>query len=105
MNTVVNARDYWQNNNLDSYDFVMLLPRKNDKIRSAFTRKLGKHSGIVIDGEAALALLELYSLYEFTDSIIVGSFDEPYGRKLHNLINCGIATEDELINDVILSAL
>ncbi|MDR2089459.1 MAG: hypothetical protein LBP73_08900 [Clostridiales Family XIII bacterium] len=49
--------------------------------------------------------MELYSLYAFTDKLIVGSFDLPHGRKLRNLLDAGLATEEELINDVILGAM
>ncbi|MDR3165269.1 MAG: hypothetical protein LBU13_06795 [Synergistaceae bacterium] len=47
----------------------------------------------------------MYSLYEFSDKVIIGSFDEPHGRKLRNLLDSGIATEETLIDDVILGAM
>lgn len=93
---------------LDSYDFILIFPHDNtlnNKIRSAFTAKLGSRRGIIIEGEPAEDLLTLYSLYEFTDRLIIGSFDLPHGRKLRNLLDSGVATEDELINNVILGAM
>lgn len=87
---------------LHSHDFVLLLPNPSEGIASAFKRKLGHCKGMIIEGEAARQILALYSLYEFSDKIIIGSFDEPYGRKLRNLLNSGVATEEELINEAIL---
>jgi hypothetical protein len=103
------AREYWLTGNLDRYDFVLILPcqdsRLNALVREAFTGKLGGRRGIVIEGEGIEELSALYSLYAFTGKLIIGSFDEPCGRKLRNLLDCGIATEEELINDVILGAM
>ena len=102
-------RSGWTNLKLDDYAFVLLLPDENDelstRIRVAFERKLKGRSGAVIEGEAAHELVQLYELYEFSGKVIVGSFYKPYGRKLFNLFNCGIADEQTLINDVILGAL
>jgi hypothetical protein len=39
-------------------------------------------------------MLLIYSLYAFTDKLIIGSFDLPHGRKLRNFLDSGIATED-----------
>ena len=72
------------------------------ELRAVFMVKLGNRRGIIIEGERAEQLLNLYSLYKFTDKLIIGSFDLPHGRKLRNLLDSGIATESELINDVIL---
>ena len=104
------ARTFWLENGIDSNDFVLLLPqggddRLNAKLRTAFDAKLGKRRGMVIDEAQAESLLALYSLYAFTGKLIIGSFDLPYGRKLRNLLDSEIATEDELINDVILVAM
>lgn len=90
---------------LEKYDFVLLLPNDNELIRSMYETKLSGRKGIILEGEEAQQLLSLYSLYEFSDKIIIGSFNEPYGRKLYNLIDCGIATKEELINDVILGVM
>jgi hypothetical protein len=102
-------RKLWLAQKLDDYDFVLLLPaadkKRNAKIRAAFERKLGGRRGAVIESEAARDLVRLYELYEYSGSVIIGSFDEPYGRKLRNLLDCGIADEETLINDVILGAL
>ncbi|MDR1321138.1 MAG: hypothetical protein LBK56_06890 [Gracilibacteraceae bacterium] len=103
------AREYWLSNEMDAYDYILLLPHDapclNAKLRAAFTAKLGGRRGAIIQGDEAQQLLALYSLYAFTDKLIIGSFDEPYGRKLRNLLESGAATEDELIGDVILGAL
>jgi len=99
----------WTDNNLDGVDYVLLLPqddvRLNTLLRSAFAAKLGKRRGVVVEGRQADELLKLYSIYAFTDRLIIGSFDLPWGRKLRNLLDCGVATEETLIDDVILAAL
>jgi hypothetical protein len=100
------AAAIWKNRVADNTGLVLLLPdgdaRLNALFRSAFTAKLGARAGLVIEGRDAEALLDLYSLYEFTDKLIIASFDEPCGRKLRNLIESGVASEEELIGDVIL---
>lgn len=98
---ICDAQDYWLGNNLYSYDFVLLLPDSNEKIRTAFIAKLKGRRGCVITGKEAEQLVKLYSLYEFSGNIIIGSFDEPYGRKLRNIP----ATEEIIIDDVILGAM
>lgn len=92
----------WRDNNLDGYSHVLALPNPED----AFSRRLLNAFNTkqeAIDGRAVVLqtgveeLVALYSTYEFTDKLIIGSLDFPHGRKLRNLLNCGIATEDELI--------
>ena len=94
---------------LDANDFILILPhadaRLNAKLRAAFAAKLGGRRGLVAEGRRAEALLALYCLYAFTDRLIVGSLDLPPGRKLRNLLTSGIATEQELIDDVILGTM
>jgi hypothetical protein len=97
--------DDWLQKLLSDFEFVLLLPSDDQQIQSAFTRKLGNRRGAVIQGAEARQLLSLYALYEFSDKIIIGSFDLPHGRKLRNLLDSGIATEEKLINDVILGAM
>lgn len=90
-------------------DYLLVLPqgsrRFHSLVRAAFTARLGIRRGVIAEGEQAEELLELYSLYAFTDRLIVGSLDRPHGRKLRNLLDSGIATEEELINDVILGVM
>jgi hypothetical protein len=99
----------WTNKRLDDYAFVLLLPDENNelnsRIRDAFEQKLKGRSGVVVEGELARELVHLYELYEFSGKIIVGSFDKPFGRKLNNLLDCGITNMQTLIHDVILGAL
>jgi len=94
---------------IDGYDFILLIPNESteltDKLRTAFSEKLNGRKGLIIDDENTESWLMLYSLYAFTDKLIIGSLDLPNGRKLRNLLECGIATYDELINDVILGAM
>lgn len=90
---------------LNNNDFVLILPVKYNKVKLSFSTKLGDRRGVVIEGELAVQLLSLYSRYDFTDKLIIGSLDYPHGRKLRNLLESGISTEDELINDVILGAM
>jgi len=103
------AGAYWQDAGLDEFEHILLLPGSdeglNDRIREAFVVKLKGSTGLTIDGETARQLVVLYSLYCFNGKVMIGSFDEPHGRKLRNLIDTGIATEEELINDVILGGI
>ncbi|MDR1812968.1 MAG: hypothetical protein LBQ87_09095 [Candidatus Fibromonas sp.] len=95
------ARTYWLSNNLYSYEYVLLLPIANAKIESAFTARLNGRRGCVVTGKEAEQLVVLYSLYEFSSNIIVGSLDEPYGCKLRNIP----ADEETIINDIILGGM
>ena len=103
--TIYEVRDYWRDNDLDRYYRILLLPETDEALNArmcaAFEAKFGDCSIMVIEGEAARQILTLYSLYEFTDKLLIGSFDLPNGRKLRNLLDSGIATEEELINDVL----
>lgn len=105
----MNAVEYWHANSLDDIDFVLVLPHDNEQmnnmLRKAFTEKLGKRTGAIVRGREARDIINLYSLYAFTDKLIIGSFDLPHGRKLRNLLDSGIATEEELISEVILGAM
>jgi len=88
---------------------ILVLPESNaelnKKIETAFIAKLNGRKGYIAYGEEAKEILNLYSLYEFSNNIIIGSFDKPYGRKLQNMLNCKIASEETIINDVILEAM
>ncbi len=101
LDVIRSAQNYWLANSLYEYDFVLLLPRTDEKIKAAFTAKLNGRSGCVVTGEEAERLVLLYSLYEFSGNIIVGSFDEPYGRKLRNIP----ADEKIIIDKVILGGM
>ncbi|MDR1194543.1 MAG: hypothetical protein LBK98_10355 [Peptococcaceae bacterium] len=105
------AREYWLYREIDTFDAVLLLPDSdeawNARLEAAFAAKLrwrGRR-GTVIRGEDARRLLALYSLYEFTDKLIIGSLDAPPGRKLRNLLDSGVASAGTLIDDVILGSL
>ena len=103
------VRKIWDASDLDSMDYVLLLPhddiRLNAMLRSVFEEKLGSRRGLVIDDERAGALIELYSLYALTDKLIIGSFDLPHGRKLRNFLDCNLIAEQELISSVILGVM
>ncbi len=86
-------------------DFVLCLPEDNPAIEAAFSARLNGRRGLVIRGDEARQMLALYSLYAFSDKVIIGSLDEPYGRKLRNLLLSGVASEAELIEDVILGGM
>jgi len=105
LETVNRARSYWIYNNLCEYDFVLLLPVMNEKIKASFLSKLNGRRGHVITGKEAEELVELYSLYEFSGNVIVGSFDEPYGRKLRNILENKMATEEAVIDNIILGGM
>jgi len=101
LNVIRLAQNYWLANSLYEYDFVLLLPRTDEKIKAAFTAKLKERRGRIITGKEADLLIALYSLYEFSGNIIVGSFDAPYGRKLRNIP----ADEDTIIDKIILGGM
>ena len=106
---IEDALDIWHARDYDDIDFILLLPheceRFNTYIKSEFCKKLRGRSGAVVYGREASILITLYSLYAFTDKIIVGSLELPHGRKLRNLLDTGIATREEIISEVILSPL
>jgi len=99
----------WVREGLDGFDYVLALPDGDRvsgvRVFSAFNAKLGARRGKVVTGEQAEALVRLYSLYAFADKLIVGSLDLPPGRKLRNLLGSGVATEAQLIEDVILGVM
>ena len=107
MKNIDKAVELWEH--IRGADFVLALPesdaRLNDKIRSAFISKLGNRRGVILENDDARYLLELYSLYAFTDKLIIGSFDLPNGRKLGNLLESGVATEDEVIQLLFIGGL
>ncbi|MCL2399037.1 MAG: hypothetical protein FWC91_04730 [Defluviitaleaceae bacterium] len=97
----------WQDNSLDDMDYILLILHNenhdfNNRLCMAFNAKVGNKRKVIIEGQEAYDLLALYTIYAFTDKLIIGSLSLPHGRKLNNLLQCGIATEDELINDIIL---
>ena len=100
---MLKAINYWLENDLYAYDFVLLLPEMNEKIKEKFLDKLKNRKGCIITGDEAKELVELYSLYEFSGNVIVGSFDEPYGRKLRNILK--IASEETIIDDILLGVM
>jgi len=87
-------------------DFLLLLPHDDERfnymLRAAFAQKTAALRCAVIEGSQATEIITLYSLYAFSDKLIIGSLDLPHGRKLRNLLDSGYSTETELINDVIL---
>ena len=101
--------DFWHKSNADNADYVLVLPCDDkcfsSKLSFVFKTKLGSRHGVIVEGEQAKQLLNFYSLYAFTDKLIIGSLDLPHGRKLRNLLDSGIATEEELINDIIFGAM
>ncbi|MDR1203865.1 MAG: hypothetical protein LBL26_00065 [Peptococcaceae bacterium] len=103
------GRYLWTAKSLDKYDAVLLLPDKNDtlnaRVQASFEAKLRGRGGITIHNGEARRLVALCSLYQFSGKVVVGSFDEPHGRKLRNLLDSGVATEETLIDDVILGAM
>ena len=109
INCTHRARSVLEAVDFESLDYLLLLPhddkRFNGLVRPAFDLKIGSRRGAVVEGGQALEVIALYSLYAFTDKLIIGSFDLPYGRKLRNLLESGVATEYELISDVILGAM
>ena len=126
------AKKFWLENGLDGYDYILLLPHKDERLNAAicgvFAGKLISSADILarakilvlsaekleestlykaqnITVQEAESLLYLYGLYEFTDKLIIGSLELPYGRKANNLLDCGVASKEELIEAVIFGDL
>jgi hypothetical protein len=57
---------------------------------------------IIISGDDYDNLMMLYSMYEFSNKVVILAFDDPPGRKLRHLLDGGVATMKEII-DVIVS--
>lgn len=60
-----------------------------------------KESNIILQlfsRKEAEALMRFYSMYEFTDKLIIASLDEPEGRKGKGLIGAKGITLEELVN-------
>lgn len=47
------------------------------------------------------SILTLFGMYKFTDKLIIGSLELPYGRKIRNLLTCDIGSEKELMESII----
>ena len=122
------ARMFWADNELDDYDYVLLLPHNDERLNTVMYNTLLKrlktnsdchaeskavvltvgrfrkseyYTSIAIDSKTAENILKLYCMYQFTDKLIIGSFELPYGRKLENLLDCHVASEAELTKSVI----
>lgn len=111
------GRELWLSYHLDSYDFVLLLCEEDWEIRKLlvdlFGQKLlqGGYNGIVISDQTIEtksfcevivwsekmidSVLRLYMLYEFTDRLIIGALEKPYGRSIKNFVGFkNLALED-----------
>ncbi len=119
------GRDFWRDRRLDEYDTVLLLlPLEKDLTESLLAaleenlRRMAEKDGqppraIVLAAAPAREselysvspvseteadnLLFLYSMYEFSGKLVIGSLDLPWGRKARNLLNGGIALGPDLI--------
>lgn len=93
------GRRYWNFIDQEKYDFVLLLPDEDAEVnrlmKKAFEEMLvlnkstGKILSILdktISYEDARCLIQFYSMYRFTDKLIIGSLVQPYGRKIENLL-------------------
>lgn len=128
INKADTARKYWLESSIEQYEFVLLLPHYNksinESILNAFIKKLsdqplrgnpkkalvlsvGKiekgplYTNRIITEDLAASILTLYGMYAFTDKLIIGSMELPYGRKIKNLLDCGIGSEEGLLNSII----
>ena len=117
------ARENWFRCGLDEAAAVLVLPHPDMGFAQMCIKALhtkvhafvvvttlpglesGAYRTIIADDNAIQGFIQLYSLYEFTGKLIIGSFDLPYGRKLRNLLESGVATEETLIRDVLMGAL
>lgn len=118
------GREYWLERRLDEYDTVLLLPHADaelnalllQSLRTRLTQGGAVRAAVlaveavevsplydveIISGELARCILSLYTLYAYTDKLIVGSFTWPAGRKLNNLLQSGVATAQALADTVV----
>lgn len=73
---------------------ALVLSVDNIKESNFYTFKL-------ITEEVAENILTLYGMYRFTDNLIIGDFELSYGRKIKNLLDCGITSETNIIESVL----
>lgn len=122
----------WIDNLLGEYDKIILLPDDNETQNILICKTLEKklltyqvnekniekakwllisltqysdtavYAKKIISKDIMDDIISLYCMYEFTDKIIIGSFTQPFGRKLQNLINSGFANEEEIIEFILL---
>jgi hypothetical protein len=119
------GREYWLERRLDEYDIVLLLPHADAELNGFMLRALRARLGrgglraVVlavaaveesplyetepISDDISQCILTLYSMYAFTSRLIVGSFTQPSGRKLKNLLDSGVATALELADTVVFA--
>ncbi len=92
------GRQYWKSLCLEEQEYVLLLPEKDEELngicKKAFNDMLHKQNkkgrilsvqDKTISANQAKELIQLYSMYRFTDRLIIGSKDKPYGRNIENL--------------------
>lgn len=119
---------FWIKNSLYQFDYILFLPHNDTRLNlllcDAFEKKLGEESVIgsdqkalvlsveqireselyiyrIITGDLADSILTLYGMYKFTDKLIIGSLELPYGRKIRNLLTCDIDSEKDLLDSII----
>ena len=122
------ARLFWRTHFLDRYDIVLLLLPMEDCLTAALLaaleekirrleRVVGKPSRAMVlaavparesahysvmpvsSGEAD-DLLSLYCMYDFSDKLVIGSLDFPWGRKARNLLDGEVVSGTELIGSL-----
>lgn len=108
---------------IDKRDYVVLFPKEQGDINSIairYVNKLAKMAGKVLvlsydvnvlngdlyednvtviryEREQAEELMQFYSLYQFTDRLIIVSLDEPEGRCGGSLVGVNGITLDEMV--------
>ena len=120
------GREYWLERRLDDYDVILLLPHRDADLNGLMLQGLQtrlERSGTMrtvvlavdsveqnpryivemISDDMAECIVTLYSMYAFTDRLIVGSFTLPPGRKLQNLLDSGVATASALADTVVFA--
>ncbi|MGD9559029.1 MAG: hypothetical protein AB7V55_00290 [Oscillospiraceae bacterium] len=112
---------FWRQNALEAGGQVLLVPKADAELVPLLLRVLHARAGervrllsqLPLEETAFVAptrisqqdedgLLALYTLYAFTQKLVVVSFRLPCGRKVHHLLQCGLATPEELIRTVLL---
>lgn len=122
------GREYFVERHLGEYDVILLLPHGDAELNGlmlqsflARLERCGSARAIVlavapieqnshyiveiVSEDLAKCIITLYSMYAFTDRLIVGSFTLPPGRKFQNLLNSGVATASALADTVVFAGL
>lgn len=124
------GREYWIKEKLDNYQYVLVLAGNysiQEEICISFEKLLCKDKehvnrqivgrGLILTvnpirestyydvrivrAEVIQNILQLYCLYKFTDKLLIGSMEEPYGRDLDKLLSLETLTVNDVVDSII----